>query len=94
MGIYVLVEGARRLFEPTTVDAVGMAVFAAIGLIGNVIGMAFLFRSRSASLNLRGAFLEVATDGHICRRPGSSCDHRSDGLDPCRRADLSGHGGW
>jgi cobalt-zinc-cadmium efflux system protein len=39
-----------------------MAVFAAIGLVGNLAGVAFLYRSRDASLNLRGAFLEVATD--------------------------------
>ncbi len=62
MGIYVLVEGARRLVEPPTVDAGSMAVFAAIGLVGNLVAVAFLYRSRDASLNLRGAFLEVATD--------------------------------
>ena len=62
MGLYVLIEGVRRLFEPSTVDAGPMALFAAIGLIGNVVGLAFLFRSRGASLNRRGAYLEVATD--------------------------------
>jgi len=62
MGIYVIAQGARRLVEPTTVDAGEMAVFAAIGLVGNVVGMLFLYRSRGASLNLRGAYLEVATD--------------------------------
>jgi cobalt-zinc-cadmium efflux system protein len=62
MGLYVLVEGVRRLFEPSTVAAGQMALFAAIGLVGNVVGLAFLFRSRGASLNLRGAYLEVATD--------------------------------
>jgi cobalt-zinc-cadmium efflux system protein len=62
MGSYVLIEGVRRLFEPADVRPGGMALFAAIGLIGNAIGVALLFRARSASLNLRGAFLEVATD--------------------------------
>jgi cobalt-zinc-cadmium efflux system protein len=62
MGLYVLVEAVRRLVSPSTVDAGPMAVFAAIGLAGNLVGILFLFRSRQASLNLRGAFLEVATD--------------------------------
>jgi cobalt-zinc-cadmium efflux system protein len=62
MGVYVFIEGIRRLADPAEVDAGPMALFAAIGLVGNVVGMAFLFRARSASLNVRGAFLEVATD--------------------------------
>ena len=62
MGVYVLVEGVRRLFDPGEVETGAMAVFAAIGLVGNLVGMAFLFRARAASLNMRGAFLEVATD--------------------------------
>lgn len=62
IGVFVLVEGIRRLIEPTAVHAGQMAVFAAIGLVGNIVGLAFLYRSRSASLNLRGAFLEVAAD--------------------------------
>ncbi|GIE35436.1 cation transporter [Actinoplanes italicus] len=62
MGVYVFVEGIRRLFEPAHVDAGGMAVFGVIGLVGNLIGVALLYRAREASLNMRGAFLEVATD--------------------------------
>ncbi|MEU4621856.1 cation diffusion facilitator family transporter [Actinoplanes sp. NPDC023801] len=62
MGVYVFVEGIRRLFEPAQVDAGGMALFGAIGLAGNLIGVALLYRARTASLNMRGAFLEVATD--------------------------------
>lgn len=62
MGVYVLVEGIRRLIEPAVVEAGGMAVFGLAGLIGNLIGVALLYRARTASLNMRGAFLEVATD--------------------------------
>jgi cobalt-zinc-cadmium efflux system protein len=62
MGIYVLVEGIRRLVHPAAVHAGGMALFAAIGLAGNLVALAFLYRARAASLNMRGAFLEVATD--------------------------------
>lgn len=62
MGVYVLIEGVRRLFVPAEVDPAGMALFAVIGLVGNAIGIAILYRVRDASLNMRGAFLEVATD--------------------------------
>ncbi|HEU4948858.1 MAG TPA: cation diffusion facilitator family transporter [Kribbella sp.] len=62
MGVYILVQGIQRLIEPAEVEAGGMAVFGAIGLVGNLVAVALLFRARSASLNLKGAFLEVATD--------------------------------
>ncbi|MEU8007436.1 cation diffusion facilitator family transporter [Catellatospora sp. NPDC049111] len=62
MGVYVLIEGVRRLFVPADVHPGGMALFAVIGLVGNAIGIAILYRARDASLNMRGAFLEVATD--------------------------------
>jgi cobalt-zinc-cadmium efflux system protein len=62
MGVYVFVEGVRRLFDPAEVDPGGMAVFGIIGLLGNLVGVALLYRARDASLNMRGAFLEVATD--------------------------------
>jgi cobalt-zinc-cadmium efflux system protein len=62
MGVYVLVEGVRRLLHPLEVETGSMALFAAVGLVGNLVAVALLYRSREASLNLRGAFLEVATD--------------------------------
>ncbi|MEV4132804.1 cation diffusion facilitator family transporter [Dactylosporangium sp. NPDC049742] len=62
MSVYVFVEGIRRLVEPSTVEPGGMALFGFIGLAGNLVGVALLWRARNASLNMRGAFLEVATD--------------------------------
>jgi cobalt-zinc-cadmium efflux system protein len=62
MGSYVLVEGVRRLFTPADVQPEAMAAFAVVGLVGNLVGILLLYRSRDASLNMRGAFLEVATD--------------------------------
>nr|WP_221383101.1 cation diffusion facilitator family transporter [Actinoplanes polyasparticus] len=62
IGVYVFIEGVRRLVDPAEVEPGGMAVFGAIGLIGNLIGVALLYRARTASLNMKGAFLEVATD--------------------------------
>jgi cobalt-zinc-cadmium efflux system protein len=62
VGVYVFIEGIRRLFEPPEVASVGMLAFGIIGLAGNVVGLAVLMRSRSANLNLRAAFLEVLND--------------------------------
>ncbi|MCO8275191.1 cation diffusion facilitator family transporter [Actinoplanes sp. TRM 88003] len=62
IGVYVFVEGVRRLVDPADVEPGGMALFGVIGLVGNLVGVALLYRARSASLNMKGAFLEVATD--------------------------------
>nr|WP_221375293.1 cation diffusion facilitator family transporter [Actinoplanes polyasparticus] len=62
IGVYVFIEGVRRLIDPADVEPGGMALFGVIGLVGNLIGVALLYRARAASLNMRGAFLEVATD--------------------------------
>ncbi|WP_375424779.1 cation diffusion facilitator family transporter [uncultured Friedmanniella sp.] len=62
VGGYVLVEGVRRLLEPTSVASTGMLVFGVVGLVGNAASLAVLSGSRSANLNLRAAFLEVLLD--------------------------------
>lgn len=62
VGVYVFVEGIRRLFEPPDVASIGMLIFGGVGLAGNVLAIAVLMRSRSANLNLRAAFLEVLND--------------------------------
>lgn len=62
VGLFVLVAGGRRLLHPAAVEPGTMAVFGAIGLLGNLVGVAILYRSRSGTLNLRAAFLEVAND--------------------------------
>lgn len=38
VGMFILVEAARRLFEPPEVATTGMIVFGLIGLAGNIIG--------------------------------------------------------
>lgn len=62
VGIYVLVEGIRRLFEPPEIATTGMLVFGIVGLVGNVMSMMVLTTSRASNLNLRAAFLEVLND--------------------------------
>ena len=62
VGVYVLVEGIRRLFEPPEVASGVMIVFGVIGLVGNIAAIAVLASSRSESFNTRAAFLEVVND--------------------------------
>lgn len=62
VGVYVLVEGVRRLFQPPEVTPGIMLVFGFVGLVGNVAGLAILAGGRRANLNMRAAFLEVAND--------------------------------
>ena len=62
VGVYVLVEGVRRLVEPPEVTTSAMVAFGIVGLAGNIAAILVLARSRSSNLNLRAAFLEVVND--------------------------------
>jgi cobalt-zinc-cadmium efflux system protein len=62
VGVFVLVEGVRRLVEPAAVDSTAMVVFGCVGLLGNLASMAVLTGRRRSDLNMRAAFLEVVND--------------------------------
>ncbi len=62
VGVYVVVEGIRRLIEPPEIASTLMLVFGVVGLMGNVISLAVLGSSHESNLNLRAAFLEVVND--------------------------------
>lgn len=62
VGLFVLVEGIRRLFEPPEVTSSVMVIFGVVGLVGNIVGLFVLAGGRGANLNMRAAFLEVVND--------------------------------
>ena len=62
VGIFALVEGVRRLFEPPEIAAGSLLLFGIIGLVANVISLLVLSGGRSENLNMRAAFLEVLND--------------------------------
>ncbi|MEO6998569.1 MAG: cation diffusion facilitator family transporter [Terracoccus sp.] len=62
VGIFILVEGVRRLFDPPEVVPGVMVVFGVVGLIGNIVGLLVLAGGRGDNLNMRAAFLEVVND--------------------------------
>jgi cobalt-zinc-cadmium efflux system protein len=62
IAILIAVEAVVRLRQPAVVNAAGMTAVAAGGLLVNLVALALLHGSRRDSLNLRGAWLHVASD--------------------------------
>lgn len=62
VGGTVLVQGVRRLADPEPVPSAPLLVLGVVGLLGNLAALWVLARGDRASLNLRGALLEVLGD--------------------------------
>jgi len=62
VGVFVIVEGVRRLIEPPEIESGLMAAFALVALVGNAVSIVLLSRIQSGNLNTRAAFLEVVND--------------------------------
>ncbi|MGD1219096.1 MULTISPECIES: cation diffusion facilitator family transporter [Streptomyces] len=62
VGGYVLYEAIQRFLTPADTAGGLTIVFGTIGLVANMISLTLLVRGQKESLNVRGAFLEVAAD--------------------------------
>jgi cobalt-zinc-cadmium efflux system protein len=62
LGIWIVVEGVRRLVAPPDVDATVVGLVAAAGIAVNLVVVALLARAQRQSLNVRGAYLHIVTD--------------------------------
>ncbi|CAM5620227.1 MULTISPECIES: cation diffusion facilitator family transporter [Streptomyces] len=62
VGGYVLYEAIQRFITPAATEGGLAMVFGAVGLAANLVSLSLLMRGRKESLNVRGAFLEVAAD--------------------------------
>jgi cobalt-zinc-cadmium efflux system protein len=62
LATFVIVDAIRRLMSPPAVTSGWLIVFGVIALGVNVVSLLLLRRGQAESLNLRGAFLEVASD--------------------------------
>ena len=62
VGVVVGVRAVIDLVAPGEIEADGMLVMGAIGLVANIVSMLILAGGRNSSLNARAAFLEVVSD--------------------------------
>ena len=62
LGAFLLIEGVLRLLHPGHPAPGVMAAFGAVAVVGNGISLWLLRRGQAASLNVRGAYLEVLSD--------------------------------
>ena len=62
VSIVVVFEGVRRFLAPPEIASGIVIVVAAIALLGNAVSLRLLAEGRHESLNVRGAYLEVAGD--------------------------------
>ncbi|MEU3841188.1 cation diffusion facilitator family transporter [Streptomyces sp. NPDC028635] len=62
VGGYVLIEAIQRFVTPAATEGGLTIFFGVFGLVANSVSLALLMRGQAESLNVRGAFLEVAAD--------------------------------
>ena len=62
IAVWITYEAIRRLIDPPEVDAWIVLPVALAGIVVNGIVMALLARAERQSLNIRGAYLHIATD--------------------------------
>ncbi len=62
LAAYIIAQAVQRLAAPPQVGSGLMIVFGLVALAGNGASMLLLRRGQAESLNVRGAFLEVASD--------------------------------
>ena len=60
--VYIVYEAYLRLRDPPEIQSTGMLVVAVIGLAVNLLSMRILRSGQEASLNVKGAYLEVWSD--------------------------------
>jgi cobalt-zinc-cadmium efflux system protein len=62
IAVLIVVEAYGRLHEPPDVQGLGMLLIASGGLAMNILALFALRKGKDASINLRGAWLHVASD--------------------------------
>jgi cobalt-zinc-cadmium efflux system protein len=62
MSVFIIVQAIGKLISPAPVRSPLLVAFGVIALAANATSLLVLRRGQSVSLNIRGAFLEVASD--------------------------------
>ena len=63
VALFLIKEGMERFFDPQPIDGLTMFWVAIVGLFGNFITAALLFRESKDNLNMRSAFIHILSDG-------------------------------
>jgi cobalt-zinc-cadmium efflux system protein len=62
LGVLIVIEGVRRLFDPPTVEGLPVLIAALAGIVVNVAAVRVLSGAGRRSMNVEGAFQHVLTD--------------------------------
>lgn len=62
VGGFLLYEAVERFITPADTKGGLTIIFAAVGMVANLISLSLLMRGQKESLNVRGAYLEVLAD--------------------------------
>ena len=62
IALWITYEAVGRLLDPPQVNAAPVALVALAGVVVNLVVLALLARAERKSLNVRGAYLHIATD--------------------------------
>ncbi|MFE3252719.1 cation diffusion facilitator family transporter [Streptomyces sp. NPDC059209] len=62
VGGFLLFEAVERFITPADTKGGLAIIFAAVGMVANLISLSLLMRGQKESLNVRGAYLEVLAD--------------------------------
>lgn len=63
VALFLIKEGAERFFDPQPIDGFIMFWVAIIGLFGNFITAALLFKDSKDNLNMKSAYIHILSDG-------------------------------
>jgi len=62
VALFLIKEGVERFFDPQPIDGFTMFWVAIIGLAGNLVTAALLFKESKENLNLKSAYIHILSD--------------------------------
>lgn len=63
VALFLIKEGVERFFDPQPIDGFIMFWVAIVGLFGNFITAALLFKESKDNLNMKSAYIHILSDG-------------------------------
>lgn len=62
VALFLVKEGFERFFDPQEIDGYTMFYVAIVGLLGNVITAALLYKDSKDNLNMKSAYIHILSD--------------------------------